>query len=126
MVHYLSELGMVHLDTTLFYLSLWAAATIYTVRCCLDKSPPWTDALECVPNVFCVHSLPPDSSEQRDQTRGIVWKLLSSHLEEKLVAAEIFFVKLNHRVIRQSRIRRRTLAKTTNTSVDDDDDETQE
>ncbi|EFH39818.1 hypothetical protein ARALYDRAFT_917135 [Arabidopsis lyrata subsp. lyrata] len=89
MVHYLSELGMVHLDTTLFYLSLWAAATIYTVRCCLDKSPPWTDALE-------------------------------------LVAAEIFFVKLNHQVIRQSRIRRRNLAKTTNTSVDDDDDETQE
>ncbi|KAG7574724.1 Cyclin-like superfamily [Arabidopsis suecica] len=46
MVHYLSELGMVHLETTRFHPSLWAAATIYTVRCCLDKSPPWTDALE--------------------------------------------------------------------------------
>ncbi|CAE5957120.1 unnamed protein product [Arabidopsis arenosa] len=46
MVHYLVELGMVHLDTTLFHPSLWAASAIYTVRCCLDKSPPWTDALE--------------------------------------------------------------------------------
>ncbi|CAE6073103.1 unnamed protein product [Arabidopsis arenosa] len=37
-----------------------------------------------------------DVRRQRDQAGGTVWKLLSRHLEEKLVAAEIFFVKLKH------------------------------
>ncbi|CAH2054043.1 unnamed protein product [Thlaspi arvense] len=45
MVHFLAELGMMHYSTLKFSPSLLAASAVYTARCCLNKTPAWTDTL---------------------------------------------------------------------------------
>ncbi|KAF8046477.1 hypothetical protein N665_3662s0004 [Sinapis alba] len=46
MVHFLAELGLMHYDTLKFYPSMLAASAVYTARCCLNKTPAWTDTLK--------------------------------------------------------------------------------
>ncbi|KAL1204684.1 Cyclin-B1-3 [Cardamine amara subsp. amara] len=46
MVHFLAELGLMHHDTLMFCPSMLAASAVYTARCCLNKTPAWTDTLK--------------------------------------------------------------------------------
>ncbi|KAG2318008.1 hypothetical protein Bca52824_021130 [Brassica carinata] len=45
MVHFLAELGLMHYDALKFCPSMLAASAVYTARCCLNKTPAWTDTL---------------------------------------------------------------------------------
>ncbi|KAJ4885798.1 Cyclin-B1-3 [Raphanus sativus] len=46
MVHFLAELGLMHYDALKFRPSMLAASAVYTARCCLNKTPVWTETLE--------------------------------------------------------------------------------
>ncbi|KAG7580895.1 Cyclin C-terminal domain [Arabidopsis suecica] len=46
MVHFLAELGLMHHDSLMFCPSMLAASAVYTARCCLNKTPTWTDTLK--------------------------------------------------------------------------------
>jgi len=46
LVHFLAELGLMHHDSLMFCPSMLAASAVYTARCCLNKTPTWTDTLK--------------------------------------------------------------------------------